>query len=80
MLLKQVVRIKRALPEDHLSRLALQQALATVLWDSGYSHVALQMIRNIIQILEQKFDKEHPDRKSAERWLEHIEDQINNVD
>ena len=80
-LLEQVVKIReQTLAEDHPSRLASQQALATMFWDLGRRNASLQIMKHVVEIQRQVLDKHHPDRKNSEAWLEYFEDEMCNVE
>jgi tetratricopeptide (TPR) repeat protein len=72
-LLEEVVKIReQRLTEDHPSRLASQQVLATIYWELGDHKPALQMMKHVVAIERQVLDDGHPDLRDSEDWLEYI--------
>jgi hypothetical protein len=64
-----VVKIKEQTLAEHPSRLALQQALATIYWDLGHHSDTVQMMKHIVGIRSQVLDKQHPDQTNSKLGL-----------
>ena len=79
-LLEQVVKIReQTLAEDHPSRLASQQVLATVYWDYDRRNAALSITKRIVKIRRRVLDEHHPARTGFEAWLEYFEEGMTNT-
>jgi hypothetical protein len=63
---------QQTLAEDHLSRLAAQQVLATMYWDLGRRNTPLQVMKDVVEICQQNLDERHPDRIKSQSWLNHF--------
>jgi hypothetical protein len=73
-LLAQVVKIQeQTLAEDHPSRLASQQVLATMYWDLGRRNAALQITKQVIEIRRQVLNRYHLARTGSGAWLSDFE-------
>ncbi|EXJ92890.1 hypothetical protein A1O3_01444 [Capronia epimyces CBS 606.96] len=44
-----------------------------MLWDLGQHLEASRMMRDVVEISKRVFDKDHPQRKNSEGWLDSFE-------
>lgn len=70
---------EQTLVEDHTSRLASQNNLATMYRDLGRYNAALQMMKHIVEIRRQVLGGTHPARIGSEAWLEYFESEVQSV-